>query len=232
MNSAGASKIGLVRKNNEDRFYINERFFIVADGMGGHEGGEIASTIAIDDISSYLLEAPEITIDTLHQAILKANTEILEKVEKVATLEGMGTTAVVAYIDTNMLLWANVGDSRLYMQRKNKLIQISKDHSFVQTLVDSGEISKEEKLLHPQKNYLTRAVGVEEALKIDAGEVEVRKGDRIILCSDGLSAYVSDATIADILNAQPDNTLAVEALIASVYEVGAKDNVTVIVATL
>lgn len=232
MKSAGASKIGLVRKNNEDRFYINERFFIVADGMGGHEGGEIASTIAIDDISSHILSEVTVTTETLRNAIEKTNKEILLKVGKNPELEGMGTTSVIAYVDTDKILWANVGDSRLYIYRDEELIQITKDHSYVQTLVDSGEISREDKLTHPHKNYLTRAVGVDEDLRIDTGEIELRNKDRILVCSDGLSAYVSETVIGNILALESDDMQAVEALIASVYEVGARDNVTVIVATL
>lgn len=232
MKSAGASKIGLIRQANEDRFYIGEQFYIVADGMGGYKGGEIASTIAIDDVSTYLKSASRVGEKTLRDAISVANKEILEKVSKEPHLEGMGTTIVVAYLNGDTLYWANVGDSRLYILRDGQLHQISKDHSLVQSLVDSGEIQPEDRMNYPKKNYLTRAVGVTKRLSIDTGHVTILANDKLILCSDGLTSYVDDETIKNILTSDEDEAIIVDKLISSVYEVGARDNITVIVSTV
>ena len=149
-NIVGLSKIGLVRKQNEDRFFISDNICAVTDGMGGYRGGEIASTYAVDEIKEYLQSTPTINETSLVDAILHANTRIVNRVAREERLSGMGTTAVVvAKVDDN-LLWASVGDSRLYIYRNDELTQITTDHSMVQQLLDAGEITKEEaiELIH------------------------------------------------------------------------------------
>lgn len=232
MKSVGTSKIGLVRKLNEDRFYIEEPFFIVTDGMGGHVGGEIASTMAIDEIIASIHEAAGIDEEVLAEAVQNANQAICAQVADRTDLQGMGTTVVMAYISKKKLYWANVGDSRLYLYRDNELSRITTDHSMVQTLLDSGKITKEEILVHPQRNLLTRAVGVSEDLTVDTGTVAVRPGDRILLCSDGLTGYISEDRIEKIFQNESIEERITEDLMALVYEAGAKDNVTIIVGTL
>ena len=218
-NIVGLSKIGLVRKQNEDRFFISDNICAVTDGMGGYRCGEIASTYAVNETS-------------LVDAILHANTRIVNRVAREERLSGMGTTAVVvAKVDDN-LLWASVGDSRLYIYRNDKLTQITTDHSMVQQLLDAGEITKEEMIVHPQRNLLTRAVGVEEDLHVDSGTVPVKSGDRILLCTDGLSGYISDERIQQVLHDTNDNTEVLNTLITDVYDAGAGDNVTIIVGTI
>ena len=215
-NIVGLSKIGLVRKQNEDRFFISDNICAVTDGMGGYRGGEIASTYAVDEIKEYLQSTPTINETSLVDAILHANTRIVNRVAREERLSGMGTTAVVvAKVDDN-LLWASVGDSRLYIYRNDEFTQIT----------------KEEMIVHPQRNLLTRAVGVEEDLHVDSGTLPVKSGDRILLCTDGLSGYISDERIREVLHHIDDNTEVLNTLIADVYDAGAGDNVTIIVGTI
>ena len=175
---------------------------------------------------------PTINETSLVDAILHANTRIVNRVAREERLSGMGTTAVVvAKVDDN-LLWASVGDSRLYIYRNDELMQITTDHSMVQQLLDAGEITKEEMIVHPQRNLLTRAVGVEEDLHVDSGTLPVKSGDRILLCTDGLSGYISDERIREVLHHIDDNTEVLNTLIADVYDAGAGDNVTIIVGTI
>ena len=168
-NFVGLSKIGLVRQRNEDRFFIDGHSFAVTDGMGGYSGGEIASTYAVDEIKEYLSSLETIGQQDLCDAIIHANQRIVNRVACEERLAGMGTTAVVTAINGNQLYWASVGDSRLYVYRDGHLRQITTDHSMVQELLTAGEITKDEMLNHPQRNLLTRAVGVDEILEVDSG---------------------------------------------------------------
>ncbi|ETS93768.1 Stp1/IreP family PP2C-type Ser/Thr phosphatase [Veillonella sp. AS16] len=231
-NFVGLSKIGLVRQRNEDRFFIDGPICAVTDGMGGYSGGEIASTYAVDEIRDYLSAIEHVEQKDLCDAVLHANQRIVDHVAHEERLAGMGTTAVVTAIDEDKLYWASVGDSRLYIFRDGVLRQITTDHSMVQELLDSGDITKDEMLTHPQRNLLTRAVGVDENLEVDSGVETVQTGDRILLCTDGLSGYVTDEDIASTLHAIDDNMQAIESLMTAVYDVGAGDNVTIVVGTI
>ena len=203
MISLGVSKTGLVRQRNEDRFYAKGPLLIVADGMGGYTGGEYASTMVVDTIVDVIERADIITVEVLREAILEANRMVFEKSQSYKELEGMGTTAVVAYVKEDTLLWAHVGDSRLYIYGDSQLRRMTNDHSMVQELVNAGTITEAEVIHHPKRNMLTRAIGVYDTVEVDTGMVEVHKGERILLCSDGLSGYI-------------------------VYDAGARDNVTII----
>ena len=231
-NFVGLSKIGLVRQRNEDRFFIDGNVCAVTDGMGGYSGGEIASTYAVDEIREYLASLESVGQQDLCDAIIHANQRIVNRVASEERLAGMGTTAVVTAIKDNQLYWASVGDSRLYVYRDGLLKQITTDHSMVQELLTAGEITKDEMLSHPQRNLLTRAVGVDEVLEVDSGIESILPGDRILLCTDGLSGYVTDDVIASALKSSDDNMMVVESLMDTVYEVGAGDNVTIVVGTI
>lgn len=231
-NIIGLSKIGLVRQQNEDRFFIKGNICAVTDGMGGYRGGEIASTYAVDEIQDYLSSISTITESDLVNAVLHANTRIVNRVAHEERLAGMGTTAVVVAVQDDILLWSSVGDSRLYVYHKDILEQITTDHSMVQELVEAGEITKDEMKVHPQRNLLTRAVGVDETLQVDSGRLPIASGERILLCTDGLSGYVSDDVIKSILESTEDNEEALQLLMDAVYEAGAGDNVTIIIGTL
>lgn len=228
MISLGISKTGLVRQRNEDRFYAQGPLLIVADGMGGYTGGEYASTMVVDTIVEVVNEATEMSTEVLKNAILKANRMVYEKSQSYKELEGMGTTAVVAYVQEDILYWAHVGDSRLYRYGEDGLHRMTKDHSMVQQLVEAGTITEEEVIHHPKRNMLTRAIGVYETVEVDTGVVEVHQNDRILLCSDGLSGYIEESKIEQVLSEENNESRALEDLVHLVYDAGARDNVTIV----
>ena len=228
MISLGVSKTGLVRQRNEDRFYAKGPLLIVADGMGGYTGGEYASTMVVDTIVDVIERADIITVDVLREAILEANRIVFEKSQSYKELEGMGTTAVVAYVKDDTLLWAHVGDSRLYIYSDSQLRRMTNDHSMVQELVNAGTITEAEVIHHPKRNMLTRAIGVYDTVEVDTGMVEVHEGERILLCSDGLSGYIEESRIEEILSEESSESRVLEDLVQLVYDAGARDNVTII----
>ena len=228
MISLGVSKTGLVRQRNEDRFYAKGPLLIVADGMGGYTGGEYASTMVVDTIVDVIEKADIITVDILREAILEANRMVFEKSQSSQELEGMGTTAVVAYVKEDTLLWAHVGDSRLYIYGDSQLRRMTNDHSMVQELVNAGTITEAEVIHHPKRNMLTRAIGVYDTVEVDTGMVEVHEGERILLCSDGLSGYIEESRIEEILSEESSESRVLEDLVQLVYDAGARDNVTII----
>lgn len=228
MISLGISKTGLVRQRNEDRFYAQGPLLIVADGMGGYTGGEYASTMVVDTIVEVVNEATEISTEVLENAILKANRMVYEKSQSYKELEGMGTTAVIAYVQEDTLYWAHVGDSRLYLYGQEGLHRMTKDHSMVQQLVEAGTITEDEVIHHPKRNMLTRAIGVYETVEVDTGVVEVHQNDRILLCSDGLSGYIEESKIEQVLSEENNESRALEDLVHLVYDAGARDNVTIV----
>lgn len=228
MISLGISKTGLVRQRNEDRFYAQGPLLIVADGMGGYTGGEYASTMVVDTIVEVVNKATEMSTDVLQNAILQANRMVYEKSQSYKELEGMGTTAVVAYVQEDILYWAHVGDSRLYLYGQEGLHRMTKDHSMVQQLVEAGTITEDEVIHHPKRNMLTRAIGVYETVEVDTGVVEVHQNDRILLCSDGLSGYIEESKIEQVLSKENNESRALEDLVHLVYDAGARDNVTIV----
>lgn len=228
MISLGISKTGLVRQRNEDRFYAQGPLLIVADGMGGYTGGEYASTMVVDTIVEVVNEATEMSAEVLQNAILEANRIVYKKSQSYKELEGMGTTVVVAYVQENTLYWAHVGDSRLYIYGLEGLRRMTKDHSMVQQLVEAGTITEEEVIHHPKRNMLTRAIGVYETVEVDTGVVEVRQNDRVLLCSDGLSGYIEESKIEEVLSEENNESRALEDLVHLVYDTGARDNVTIV----
>ena len=228
MISLGVSKTGLVRQRNEDRFYAKGPLLIVADGMGGYTGGEYASTMVVDTIVDVIERADIITVEVLREAILEANRMVFEKSQSYKELEGMGTTAVVAYVKDDTLLWAHVGDSRLYIYGDSQLRRMTNDHSMVQELVNAGTITEAEVIHHPKRNMLTRAIGVYDTVEVDTGMVEVHEGERILLCSDGLSGYIEESRIEEILSEESSESRVLEDLVQLVYDAGARDNVTII----
>lgn len=232
MKSVGTSRIGLIRKINEDRFYIKEALAVVTDGMGGYIGGEIASTIAIDEIHDYIEVQQKVDERVLAEAIHNANREIHERIARQPELRGMGTTAVVAYVEGHTLYWANVGDSRLYVFENQKLRRVTTDHSLVQSLYDSGKINAEEALIHPQRNMLTRAVGVEPYVQVDCGREYISDTAYLLLCTDGLTGYVPETKIEEIFQREEKVERIMEDLEALAFETGARDNITIVVTSI
>jgi protein phosphatase len=229
---AARSDVGLGRyTNNQDSGYAGPHLLAVCDGMGGHAGGDVASSVALGrlvdlDGDSYGGEALRRLADALRQA----NAEIARRAADDPQLAGMGTTATVLMRYDRKLALAHIGDSRGYLLRDGELTRITRDHTFVQTLVDEGRISPDEAEQHPQRNIVTRVLSGHRDDEPDVSAREARVGDRYLLCSDGLTGVVSEATIAETLRGGDDPAAAAEALISMALRGGAPDNVTVVVA--
>lgn len=224
--------IGKVRKNNEDSFlnYENADFslFIVADGIGGHNAGEIASSMAVEIIRDYIIEHfdKDNVFDTISEAIQLANKKVLEKSNQQEQSKGMGTTVVLAVVVESIMYFANVGDSRLYLFRSEKLQQITKDHSYVQALLDSGAISIEEAKFYP-RNQITSAVGTSEDYELNIDRIEIKVGDYILLVTDGLTDLIDDEDIYDVVKNNYGIQETCEILQYMANSTGGYDNITI-----
>ena len=229
--SAAVSHVGKIRSNNQDSGYAGKHLFVVADGMGGHAGGDVASAIAVKRIAETdkLYTSPNDAEFALQAAVLAANALIAETVFDHAELTGMGTTVSGILRVGDHVALAHIGDSRIYRWRDGKLEQITKDHTFVQRLVDSGRITHEEASVHPRRAVLMRVLGdVDASPELDSTVLPTQPGDRWLLCSDGLSSYVSEEKIAAVMASTPDALDAAEQLVKDSLDQGAPDNVTVI----
>ncbi len=220
--------VGYVREHNEDSLLVAPPLYVVCDGMGGHEAGEIASEIAIQTISR---RAPsELDADALGQAVEEANLAIIQGAREGRGKEGMGTTCTAAMLEGEKLVIAQVGDSRAYLLHNGLLQQLTRDHSIVADLMEQGEISPAEARTHQWRSYITRALGLDPYMQADLYEINVSAGDRLMLCSDGLYSMMPDAEIAEILGTTPNPQDAADTLVDEALAAGGNDNVTVIVA--
>ncbi|WP_022881878.1 Stp1/IreP family PP2C-type Ser/Thr phosphatase [Gryllotalpicola ginsengisoli] len=229
---AAVSNVGRVRSNNQDSGYAGHDLFLVADGMGGHAGGDVASAIATNYIKQVDREYddPEVARETLKNALLEANTRLAETVYEHPELTGMGTTVSALIRVGDYVALAHIGDSRIYLWRDGELSQISTDHTFVQRLVDTGRITEEEALVHPRRSVLMRVLGdVDAHPEVDSWILETKPGDRWLLCSDGLSGFVKKEQIARALGSQASPKTVADRLLKASLDAGAPDNVTVIV---
>lgn len=228
---AARSEIGRVRRNNEDAGYAATDLLVVADGMGGHEAGELASaaTIAAIVAAAASSTGADEVLTQLAEAVITSGEYIADVVAANRDLAGMGTTMTVVALREDRIAMAHVGDSRAYLYRANELQQMTKDHTFVQTLVDSGEITPAEAAVHPKRNLMMRAIDGIHAVEVDLSVRETREGDRYLLCSDGLCGVIDSETIAKCLSVT-DLTNAVTLLIDAAMSAGAPDNITVVVA--
>lgn len=230
-----ASDIGKHRASNQDSGYAGYQLFFVADGMGGHAGGDIASAIASQRIAltDAQYENIEEAIDSLKRGILEANAMLASTVQEHPELEGMGTTFSGLYRHGNQIITAHIGDSRIYLARDGEVRQITADHTFVQKLVDMGRITPEEALTHPRRSVLMRVLGdVAGEPELDVAIYDTLPGDRWMLCSDGLCGVVPDGVMNGILNSKVPTEEAAELLIGEALEFGAPDNVTVVMADI
>jgi protein phosphatase len=228
---AARSEIGKVRRNNEDAGYAATDLLVVADGMGGHEAGELASAATIAAVvaaASNSVGADEV-LNQLADAVITSGEYIADVVSGNRDLAGMGTTMTVVALREDRIAMAHVGDSRAYVYRDSELQQMTKDHTFVQTLVDSGEITPEEAAVHPRRNLMMRAIDGIHAVEVDLSVRETREGDRFLLCSDGLCGVIDSIQISQCL-ATDDLTQAVTLLIDAAMAAGAPDNIPVVVA--
>ncbi len=231
VNVTCGSNVGLVRTNNEDSYICMEPYvYAVADGMGGHAAGEVASKLLIEEVKKDLKndDVFKYNEEMLKQIIIRANNVILQKSAADEALAGMGTTASLILLQNSRILWAHIGDSRIYYMHESKLVQITTDHSLVDMWVKNGTITAEEALHHPQKNILTRAVGVENAIEVDTGEFSILPGDKVLLSTDGLTNMVEDKKIREILLDETINNKA-DVLLHEALENGGLDNITAIV---
>lgn len=237
MRIGAKSDIGRYRKLNEDSFFVyrNERLVggMVADGMGGYNSGEVASKMAVDIVKCGVMDGfdPEMDYfelsEVLRKSLMEANDEIYRK-SKCEENEGMGTTSAVAFVFKGKLITANIGDSRVYVVDENDIRQITKDHSYVEELIDIGEISAESAKTHPQRNYITRALGTETFVKSDISISEYT-GERIVVCSDGLTNLVSDEQIKNIVMENDDFDIAAQKLVELANRKGGTDNITCVI---
>lgn len=228
-----ATDAGRVRSDNEDSFVAEPMVFVVADGMGGHQAGEVASAIAATTLRDRL-SGGAASVDVAVAAVVEANAAIFQGAHTNADQRGMGTTvtAIVVVPDGGAgprLAVLNVGDSRTYVMRAGRLRRVSIDHSYVQELVSTGHISEIEARNHPRRNIVTRALGIEPSVRVDTWVLPFVRGDRYVLCSDGLVDEVEDDAIAEILAVHPSPQAAAEALVDAALRNGGRDNVTVVV---
>ena len=230
---AAATDVGRMRKNNEDSYLSSKPVAAVADGMGGHSAGEVASAIAIEELAALRDRGPweneTAATDDLKQAILRANRRIREMAASDRKLNGMGTTLVALLEDGDMVHVANVGDSRGYLLRQGELSQVTVDHSLVQELVDDGRLSPEDAERHPQRSVITRALGIDSEVEFDLFTYKLQVGDRLLLCSDGLSDVVGTSQIRNVLLRVRSPQKAARQLVTVANEQGGPDNITVIV---
>jgi len=237
MKAYAYTDVGKLRSENQDYVFMSEQkignlsnLFLVADGMGGHAGGRYASCRAVEIMLNEIkLKKSKLPIEIFEGAIQEANRVILTEAEEDETMLGMGTTIVAATILDGTLYTANVGDSRLYVQDKEGIRQITKDHSLVEEMLRIGEIDVGDVKEHPDKNVITRAVGAMNELKIDYFETALKKGNMVLLCSDGLSNMIEDSQMSLILSSSDDTVNKAEKLVLIANQNGGKDNITAIV---
>lgn len=224
--------VGVVRQVNQDYVYMTDNqlgilpnLFVVADGMGGHQAGDFASKYTVEILRKELQKNTDEDVEkALISSIKKANQEIIKKASEDENLKGMGTTVVAATIVNQMMYFANVGDSRLYLINQG-IIQLTKDHSLVEEMVRLGGIKPEEAKHHPDKNIITRAIGAKENVEVDFYEHRLKRGDIILMCTDGLSNMVEDEELFHIVQGGRDIVEAAQSLVEAAKENGGTDNI-------
>ncbi len=220
--------VGCVRDHNEDSLVVAPPLFAVCDGMGGHEAGEVASEIAIEVLSDLAPSVPD--PDSLRGAVIAANSEIIKAAQTGRGREGMGTTCTAAIVKGERIVIAQVGDSRAYLLTDGHLQQLTRDHSLVADMVESGQMTKEQARTAPNRSIITRALGTAPDTQPDLYEINVKAGDRLLICSDGLSGMLQDDEIEDILKHVSEPQRCASMLVSDAITAGGLDNVTVIVA--
>ncbi len=236
----GKTDIGLVRETNQDAFCFgsfddNNCWAVVCDGMGGVSGGQVASKICVEKVAEGIKRGyrEKMTVSSaknlLTSAISAANSAVFKEAQENYELKGMGTTVVAAIVLGNIAVIAHVGDSRAYILNDG-IKSVTKDHSFVQLLIDSGRITEEEAKVHPDRNVITRAVGIEHVVDVETDVVDLNAKDTLLICTDGLNGYVEDVDILKTVNEYGDSSA--EKLVETANNAGGRDNVTVVILTV
>lgn len=239
MKTYSITDIGKKRSANQDFVYASdqpignlENLLIVADGMGGHNAGDLASRYTVESMVEYIENASEKRpIPLISSAIHHANELVVEKAKEDKGLEGMGTTVVAATVKDGYLYVANVGDSRLYLI-DHEIEQITRDHSLVEEMIRIGELQRKDARSHPDRNVITRAIGVRTPVRIDFFDVKLEDGDKVLLCSDGLTTMVEDEEILRIVKKNSSLKEAAQKLITEANKNGGKDNISVVLAEI
>jgi PPM family protein phosphatase len=227
LESGEATDTGRVRDHNEDGYLVDRdlRFAAVADGMGGHRGGEVASATALDALHASFSQH-----GGLHDAVVAANDAVLDRAAADEGLRGMGTTLTVGVLgDDGTLLIGHVGDSRAYLLHDGAIARVTTDHSLVEELVASGELTEEEAERDPRRSMITRAIGLDADLDVDLVPVALEPGDRVMICSDGLTTMIGEDVIVEVLEREPNPDAAAQLLVDAANAAGGVDNITVLV---
>jgi protein phosphatase len=214
---------------NQDSLLVDEPIFVVADGMGGHLAGDVASRTAIETITQMTRSVAPGDPGALKSYVTEANSAIWGKGKDDPNLAGMGTTCTLIYLDGGVAHIAHVGDSRAYLLRGVELTQLTEDHTLVERMVQEGRLKREDAPRHPQRSIITRALGVDQGVDVDVQDESLQDGDRLLICSDGLSSMVDDTAIARHLREHDDPQSAADALVEAANAAGGEDNITVIV---
>jgi protein phosphatase len=219
--------VGQLREHNEDSLLVKPPLYVIADGMGGHAAGEVASELAIKTFEEAYIDG--VDANTLKRTVAEANTAILKGARDGLGRIGMGTTLTALVIEEDYALIAQIGDSRAYHMQNNVLRQATRDHSLVEELLADGQITEQEALIHPNRSVITRALGLESHVQADIYELRLHEGDRFLLCSDGLNGMLDHESIETILLDNPDPQIAADTLVEAANIAGGFDNITVIV---
>lgn len=228
---------GKSRTNNEDACFVlpKENVYIIADGVGGNNAGEIASKTAVTKVAEYIKDNPIELVkddnrlkDYLKACVDSVNENILALAEEFPENSGMATTLIICYIDERKAYFVNIGDSRAYVFRKNELFQVTEDHTYVNTLVKLGAITHEEARCHRGGHVITKAVGADRAVEADYYQTDVLEGDVVVLCTDGLYGEVHEAEICEMIQKEEDMSLLAKGLVSAANKAGGSDNITVV----
>ena len=226
--------IGKMRPINEDSFYLpreHEPFCAVADGMGGHNAGEVASAMAIQAFADSMRKSKKVNATAIHEAVLRANTEVFEESRRDPSKCGMGTTFTALVADGRRIHIAHVGDSRAYLIHLGSISRVTQDHTLVEEMVLQGLITEREARVHPKRNLITRALGTSESVEVDLIQLDVRPDEVLLLCSDGLSNYVPEHEMLRVVTGEGDWSEKLKSLIHSALNAGGSDNITAMIAT-
>ncbi len=237
----GKTDAGKVRNTNQDSYAFGKFgdgvvWAVVCDGMGGANGGNVASALCVESVTDSLKKGYRTNMsessfrNLMESAISGANIKIFDKANRNQNLKGMGTTVIIAIVTENCAYFAHAGDSRAYLLTDGTLSQVTRDHSIVQTMMESGKITAEEARVHPNKNVITRALGVEETVEADYDAVDLKSGDKFLLCTDGLTNYLDNNKIFEIISLNKSET-AIEKLILAANKNGGGDNITAVIIT-